>query len=279
MQQLVQTLESRVSDRTRDLEKLTARLRELSVRLLRTQDQERRRIARELHDGVGQLLAAVNMNLSKLKREKDSLSSMALAALDESFLLVDHASQGIRTMSHLLHPPLLDEVGLESALRWYVEGFADRSKIKVCLQLADGFGKNLPRDLSLALFRVVQECLTNVHRHSGSQSAVVSIRRTAESLTLEVKDKGKGISTELHSRISSGESSGMGFRGMRERIHQFGGRLDIYPQLQGTAVIAVLPISNATDNLADVDIELQSSSNKQPAIGLGETGEQALPGT
>ena len=241
LHQLVQTLEARVFQRTQQLESASDKLRELSGRLLRTQDEERRRIARELHDGVGQLLAALKMNLSKLTREKHNLSPEANQSLEENISLIQQASQEIRTMSHLLHPPLLDEVGLESALRWYVDGFSERSKINVRVEMAPGFAETLPRELALALFRIVQECLTNVHRHSGSETAVVTIERRNQEIRVEVSDDGKGIPQDVRDNIVSGQSSGVGLRGMRERIRQFGGRLEVLSRGNGTSIISVLP--------------------------------------
>ncbi|MGB8324232.1 MAG: PAS domain S-box protein, partial [Candidatus Acidiferrum sp.] len=256
---LVQTLEARISQRTQDLEIATEKLRELSGRLLQTQDEERRRIARELHDGVGQLLAALKMNLSKLNREKRRLSEEAAQSMDENASLIEQASQEIRTMSHLLHPPLLDEVGLDSALRWYVDGFSERSKIQVALELEPDFGENLPRDLALALFRIVQESLTNVHRHSGSATARVSVTRTARQICLEVRDEGRGIPADVQSTISSGQSSGVGLRGMRERVRQFGGRLEVHSGAEGTRIVTVLPI--VTPARAPFDGKLDGEEN------------------
>jgi PAS domain S-box-containing protein len=238
---LIDTLENRVSERTRELENATDKLRDLSGRLLQIQDEERRRIARELHDGVGQLLVALKMNSSSVTKEETKLSDAARQSLDENATLIEQGLQEIRTMSHLLHPPLLDEVGLESALRWYTDGFAERSKLSVHLQLAPGFSEGLTRDLALALFRIVQECLTNVHRHSESPSAFVTLARSWNEITLEVKDKGKGISPQMQSSISSGQSSGVGFRGMRERIRQFGGRLEVRSDEDSTRIVAILP--------------------------------------
>jgi len=254
---LVETLENRVSERTRELENATDKLRDLSGRLLQTQDEERRRIARELHDGVGQLLAALKMNSSSVTKERTKLSAAARQSLDENATLIEQASQEIRTMSHLLHPPLLDEVGLESALRWYTDGFAQRSKISVHLQLAPDFSEGLPRDLALALFRIVQECLTNVHRHSESSSTFVTLARSWNEITLEVKDKGKGISPEIQSKISSGQSSGVGFRGMRERIHQFGGRLQVRCDQDGTRIVAILPAPDLPASAEDTPTGIQ----------------------
>jgi PAS domain S-box-containing protein len=175
LQQLVETLESRVSERTLELENATAKLRELTGKLLQTQDEERRRIARELHDGVGQLVVAMSMNLTSIVSEKEALSAEARQSLEQTQALIEQASREIRTMSHLLHPPLLDEVGLESALRWYIDGFSDRSKITVETKLASDFTEDLPRDMALSVFRIVQESLTNIHRHSGSPTALVQI--------------------------------------------------------------------------------------------------------
>jgi len=254
---LVETLENRVSERTRELENATDKLRDLSGRLLQAQDEERRRIARELHDGVGQLLAALKMNSSSLTKERTKLSAAARQSLDENATLIEQASQEIRTMSHLLHPPLLDEVGLESALRWYTDGFAKRSKISVYLQLAPDFSKGLPRELALALFRIVQECLTNVHRHSESPSAFVTLARSLNEITLEVKDKGKGISPGIQSQISSGQSSGVGFRGMRERIHQFGGRLQVCCNEDSTRIVAILPAPDLSASDEDTHTGIQ----------------------
>jgi PAS domain S-box-containing protein len=242
LQQLVETLESRVSERTLELENATAKLRELTGKLLQTQDEERRHIARELHDGVGQLVLAMSMNLTNIVSEKEKLSEQARQNLEQNQALIEQASREIRTMSHLLHPPLLDEVGLDSALRWYIDGFSDRSKITVETTLASGFTEDLPRDMALSVFRIVQESLTNIHRHSESPTALVQIDRAPSEITLVVADEGKGMPTEIQSKISSGELTGVGLRGMRERVRQFGGHLDVRSNGHGTRVVAVLPI-------------------------------------
>jgi PAS domain S-box-containing protein len=244
LQQLVETLESRVSERTLELENATAKLRELTGKLLQTQDEERRRIARELHDGVGQLVVAMSMNLTGIVSEKEALSAEARQKLEQNQALIEQASREIRTMSHLLHPPLLDEVGLDSALRWYIDGFCDRSKVSVETKLASGFSEDLTRDMALSLFRIVQESLTNIHRHSESPAALVQIDRSPSEITLVVADEGKGIPAQIQSKISSGELTGVGLRGMRERVRQFGGYLDVRSNGHGTRVVAVLPIPN-----------------------------------
>jgi PAS domain S-box-containing protein len=242
----LEALELRVSERTRELESLTTTLRELSGQLLQTQDEERRRIARELHDGVGQLLVALNMNISKLGREQNNLTPQGRETLEENATLVAQALQDVRTMSHLLHPPLLDEVGLESALRWYIDGFAERSKISVDLQLHPGFSEGLPRDLALSIFRIVQESLTNIYRHSRSTTALVAIALLSpDQIVLKVKDYGRGIPVDLLTKICSGESSGVGFRGIRERLRQFDGHLEIHSGQNGTEIVATVPMDSS----------------------------------
>jgi PAS domain S-box-containing protein len=252
-----------------ELEDSTSKLRELSGKLLQIQDEERRRIARELHDGVGQLIVALNLNLSKLNDEKDNLSPTARQSLDENSRLTEQALQEIRTMSHLLHPPLLDEMGLEAALRWYGDGFAERSKISVSMDLAPGFSDGLPRDLALSLFRTVQECLTNVHRHSGSSTAHVRISRSSRQITLVVQDEGKGIPFEIQSRISSGASFGVGLRGMRERIRQFGGRMDIRSDPGGTQIVVVLPVPSEPERRQN---EFQTVGHATEQTAFGNSG-------
>jgi len=272
LQLSLQTLETRVAERTRALQNASIMLRELSGRLLQTQDEERRRIARELHDGVGQLLVALNMNFSRLSSEQNSLTPEARESLEENAALVAQALQEIRTMSHLLHPPLLDEVGLESALRWYVDGFAERSKIDVELQLVSGFSEGLPRELALSVFRIVQESLTNIHRHSGSPTALVAIERSPDQIILKIKDHGRGIPSELHSKISSGESSGVGLRGIRERLRQFGGRLDIHSKQDGTEIVAILPAPAAAPiNKPETS---HASHEQDAALGLPHSDQE-----
>jgi PAS domain S-box-containing protein len=246
--QLRSMLEERVHERTRELEvknlelvRQTEVVRELSARLLQIQDEERRRIARELHDSVGQMLAAVSMNLAQVNHEASALSVDARRALEDNAALLEQLSREIRTISHLLHPPLLDEVGLQSALQWYIDGFGERSKIKVDLELPDDFGR-LPRNLEITLFRVVQECLTNIHRHSESSTAAIRFARSENEVRLEVRDAGKGIPAEAQTGLSSGKLSGVGLRGMHERLRQMGGHLDIESNSSGTLVIATLPI-------------------------------------
>ena len=200
--------------------------KELSARLLKLQDEERRRIARELHDGVGQLLAAMSMNASRLDGEKSNLSPDAARCAEENSKLIDQVSADIRTMSYLFHPPLLDEMGLDSALKWYIDGFTERSKIAAALELPADW-ERLPQDYELCLFRIAQECLTNIHRHSGSSTARLRLLRSPGEIKLEVSDDGKGLDHETKSKIASGETVGVGLRGMRERVRQLGGKVEI----------------------------------------------------
>jgi len=237
------SLSDRIAERTQALQGATDRLRKLSGTLLQTQDEERRRIARELHDGIGQLLVAMSMNIAGVETEKDRLSEAGRRSLGHAVEMIEQASQEIRTMSHLLHPPLLDEMGLESALRWYIGGFASRSNINVTMQAAEGFSDGLPRELALTLFRIVQESLTNVHRHSESHTAQVEIERSDRDIVLEVRDQGKGISPQTQSSILCGASFGVGLRGMQERTRQFNGHLEIESTPGDTRIRAVLPIA------------------------------------
>jgi signal transduction histidine kinase len=248
-------LETCVAQRTIELDKANQSLRDLTARLLQFQDEERRRIARELHDSVGQTLAALSMNLSSVGADIQRLSKAAGAVAD-SEALVKGMTTDIRTISYLLHPPLLDESGLACALRWYVEGLTERSEIKVDLEVPEDFDR-LPQDLETAIFRVVQECLTNVHRHSGSSVAKIRLSRSANHVQVEVRDEGKGILAEKLSEMASAGAVGVGIRGMRERIHQLGGSLEIVSdgRDKGTTVVARLPVANLTSTTDDPEMD------------------------
>jgi len=235
-------LEQRVQERTQELFSATQELRELSASILQAQDQERRRIARELHDSAGQLLAALGMEASILASEGDRMSPRAALSLNNIKSFVAQMTTDIRTMSHLLYPPLLDEVGLESALTEYVNGFSDRSGVQVSLDLPAAIGR-LDRDYELSLFRIVQECLTNIHRHSGSKTASIRIVRDDAALLLEVRDEGRGMTAERLSEIQS-RGSGVGIRGMRERTLQLSGTMSIESDRSGTRILVVIPTSN-----------------------------------
>ncbi len=236
-------LEKRVMERTAELHAATDSLRDLSARLLRMRDDEQRRLARELHDSVGQLLAAISMNITVVSSEADRLTPAAAKCVAENAELVNEVSREIRTISHLLHPPLLDEAGLASALKWYIEGFAKRSRIEVNLEIPPDLGR-LARDTEIAMFRVVQECLTNIHRHSGSETATIRVQ-AGENLTVEVQDRGKGMPEEKLRSFARAGRIGIGFSGMRERLRQLGGTLELESNGRGTLVRAILPIEEA----------------------------------
>jgi signal transduction histidine kinase len=232
-------LERRVQERTQELFDASQELRELSARILQAQDGERRRIARELHDGAGQLLAAIGMEASNLAGEVDRLSPRAASSLSNIESFVAQMIKEIRTMSHLLYPPLLDDVGLHSALTEYVNGFAARSGVQVALDLPPVI-ERLDRDYALSLFRIVQECLTNIHRHSGSKTASIRIVREDGGIVLDVRDEGRGMPAERLAEIQS-RGSGVGIRGMRERILQLSGTMSIESDGSGTRIHVVIP--------------------------------------
>ena len=245
---LAETLEQQVRDRTNELEERnqevlskSEQLRALSIRLMEMKDHESRAIARELHDSVGQMLAALSMNQSKIVREKGRLSERCQVALSENVEMAEQILKEIRTISHLLHPPLLDEVGLESALRCYLDGINERSKMSVHLEVAEDFGR-LSLEMETAVFRVIQECLTNAHRHAKSDRATVILRRTPDEVQIIVSDEGIGIPKSKIAQIKSGMASGIGMRGMIERMAQLGGTLDIHSGDKGTQIEVRMPI-------------------------------------
>ena len=223
-------------------------LRVLSGRLLTIRDEERRRWARELHDSVGQLLVGITMNLSILQRQIDGAGPIDAKFLSESMHLTNEALQEIRTLSYLLHPPMLDEVGLASALRWFASGFSKRSQIEIALEIAESLGR-FPRDLEIAAFRIVQETLTNVHRHSGSSTAKINIWRSTNQLRLKVEDQGKGMILPAFGKDDR-ESAilGVGISGIRERVRQLGGQMQIRSGEWGTAVEVVFPLEESELN-------------------------------
>ncbi|HMD44045.1 MAG TPA: PAS domain S-box protein [Candidatus Acidoferrum sp.] len=249
-------LEKRVRERTaefqekhEELMKQSQIVRDLSARLLQSQDAERRRIARELHDSVGQLLAAISMNISKVAREKEKLSSQAERCVEENQKLVEQIQSEIRTLSHLLHPPLLDEIGLESAIRWFIDGFTQRSKIDVSLDMPSGLDR-MTSESELAIFRIVQESLTNIHRHSGSLTARIQLAKEDGCLHCKISDDGRGIPLEKQLELNSYGVMGVGISGMRERIRQLGGTVQIESNGRGTTVAVTLPFSRAQESAA-----------------------------
>jgi len=221
-----------------ELHRKTRQLEMLNERITRLRDEERRHIARELHDSVGQLLAAITINSALVEGESHKLSPEVAKRLSENADLTKEVIKEVRTISYLLHPPLLDEAGLASALQCYTKGFSERSKIEVKLDIPQQFA-GLSKDMELTIFRVVQECLTNIHRHAESPTARISIVENEACLRVEIADTGKGIESELESSARAG----VGLRGMRERLRQFGGTLHIHSQSHGTRVTAILPVS------------------------------------
>ena len=221
-------------------------LRTLANRLMHAQDDERRRIATMLHETTAQDLAALKMLLARLNRTADHLSDSERNALTESISLAEQSMTEIRTVSYLLHPPFLDEAGLLSALRWYAGGFAKRSGIKVDLDLPDRF-ERLPLDTETVLFRIVQESLTNIHRHAGSKTAHIRPGGDAETLVLEIEDRGHGIPDAALEHITTGGGGvGVGIASMSERIEQLGGRLEVTSSVRGktgTTVRVWLPLA------------------------------------
>jgi len=223
-------------------------LRVLSGRLLTIRDEERRRWARELHDSVGQLLVGITMNLSILQRQLDGAGPIDAKFLSESMHLTNEALQEIRTLSYLLHPPMLDEVGLASALRWFASGFTKRSQIEIDLEIPESLGR-FPRDLEIAAFRIVQETLTNVHRHSGSSTAKINIWRSTNQLRLKVEDQGKGMILPAFGKDDRENAIlGVGISGIRERVRQLGGQMQIRSGEWGTAVEVVFPLEESELN-------------------------------
>jgi signal transduction histidine kinase/DNA-binding response OmpR family regulator len=215
------------------------RVRELSWRLLRAQDDERRRIARELHDSAGQTLTVLGINLAQLVQRAGRIAPELASESERALEMVQQLHRDIRTTSYLLHPPLLDENGLYSALTWYVQGVADRSNLNITLDMSQDFGR-LPREMELVVFRLVQECLTNIHRHSGSATASIRIARDQDLILAEVRDQGQGIAPHRLLEIQSG-GSGVGIQGIRERLRQFEGEMKIESEKGGTRISVSIP--------------------------------------
>src|SRR5580693_8122209 len=223
----------------------TAELQNLSLRLLKVQDEERRKLSRDLHDSTGQTLAALKISVSFLQENcRQDPSKMALVS--EVVELADRAIEEIRTMSYLLHPPLLDEVGFACAAEWYIEGFAKRSGIEIKADIVNSHAR-LPKRIEMALFRVLQESLTNVHRHSGASKANIQFQHEENAVILEVHDFGKGIPEERLRLLSGlGAGTGVGLAGMRERLHELNGRLEIESDGHGTTMRAIVALSAVT---------------------------------
>jgi signal transduction histidine kinase len=231
------------------LEKSERSLRELSLHLLRTQDQERKRIGRDLHDSLGQYLAVLKLKLESVASLVGSQADLVAQDVAQCIRLTDDSIKEVRTVSYLLYPPMLEEMGLKSAIPWYLGGFSSRSGVKTAFKADEAFGRPAA-DAELAMFRVLQESLTNVHRHSGSETAEVRLLMRDGNAVLEIEDKGKGFDPAVLEQ--RGEdwmgALGVGVRGMNERMRQLKGKLEIIPQECGTLVRATIPISHQTRN-------------------------------
>jgi signal transduction histidine kinase len=252
------TLEEKVDERTHELRETLSKLqdelkvraemeearRKLSARMLNIQDEERRRIARELHDSIGQTLAALKMTVVPLS-EMAPRGSPNAKRLEEVNELLDEAIRETRTISHLLHPPLIEELGFASAASWFVTAFAQRSGIEVKLELPEE--RRFPEAMELTLFRVLQESLTNILRHSGSKKADVKLELSGKELVFSIRDYGTGIAPEqLESFMKTGNNVGVGLGGMRERVRDLGGKLELQSQGTGTTVKVTLPLNEST---------------------------------
>jgi signal transduction histidine kinase len=225
--------------RREQVEKSNLELQQLSARVMQTQDEERRRIARELHDGIGQYLAAIKMCCDVAEETAKAEGQKKL--LGDAQEMLDRCIVEVRTMSHLLHPPLLEEMGLDSAVPWYTQGFTQRSGIHIDLH-KENFAERLPAAVEVAIFRVLQESLTNIHRHSGSKRAWVDLLVKNGDVLLRVRDEGNGFSSG-----NSALRTGVGIASMRERIRELGGELRVTSSSQGTLVEATLPIHSANE--------------------------------
>ena len=259
---LANALDTQVQFRTQEIQRRNEEimrqadlLRDLSGRMLQSQDEERRRVARDLHDSAGQTLVAMSIKLAQMAGANSDSPQLA-SMIQEVEELVQGLSQEIRTTSYLLYPPMLDESGLSYALRWYVEGLGERSGLEIDLNIPDSF-ERLSREMELVIFRVVQECLTNIHRHSGSKTASIRVERQHENVLVTVQDTGKGMSPEKLAEIQS-EGKGVGLRGMRERVRNLQGELTIESNDSGTTVSATLPAkkSISTDHSQTEELDV-----------------------
>lgn len=240
--QIEETLRRTLADLQETLEQRTSALRQLSARLLSLQDIERRRIARELHDDLGQYLVGLKLNVDMLRE-----SPRRERLWDETEELMQQCIGEVRTLSYLLHPPTMDEAGFVSAARWYVEGFGQRSGVRVTLDAPEEL-ERLPDPIELALFRVLQEALTNVHRHSGASRAYVAITQDKAHIRMEVRDNGRGMPTDLLRQFdATGAGMGVGLAGVRERARELCGKLIIESDQNGTMLAIEIPHSPAKE--------------------------------
>lgn len=231
-----------IQDRIEAAEKI--RIADENSRVIKAQDEERRRIAREFHDSAGQTLTVLSLSLAQMVQKAEMIAPELANEGKEIEQVVQQLHREIRTTSYLLHPPGLDEAGINPALSWYVQGAAERSGIAIDLNVSEEFGR-LPSEMELAIFRIVQECLTNIHRHANSKTAYIRVVRERAGVCIEVRDDGKGISPERLAEIRSG-GCGVGIGGIRERLRRFHGEMKIESNSSGTTVSTIIPIPNET---------------------------------
>jgi two-component system, NarL family, sensor kinase len=236
----------RLSEEIADRKRVEEAFREVSRRLYRVRDEEGRRVARELHDSVAQELAAIVMNLGALEDLLPGKNPDAKGLFARTLALAEKCSQEVRTLSYLLHPPLLDQLGLVSALRSYVDGFSKRSGVSIALETPPECDR-LPAEVELTLFRVVQESLGNIHRHSGSATACIQLARQRDCGVLEVRDHGCGIAPDVLDSIRRHASvGGVGIAGMQERLRLLNGTLSVESSSSGTTIRAIIPLVGQT---------------------------------
>jgi two-component system, NarL family, sensor kinase len=253
LREMTASLENQIQARTRELEERNAEvelhselLRDLSLRLMTTQDEERRHIAREMHDSAGQLIAVLSMHLAQISDKTGAASPEIRKHADDALKLLKELDRELRTTSYLLHPPMLDELGLRAALAWYIEGLEQRSAIQVQLSIAEF--ERLSPEMELTIFRVIQECLTNIHRHSGSKTADIRVARGEAGFVIEVRDSGRGIPPQKLETVRN-RGVGVGLRGMRERVRPYSGDVRIDSQEgRGTTITITLPYRPAAND-------------------------------
>jgi signal transduction histidine kinase len=256
-----EVMERRSADKK--LHKSEESLRRLSQHLLRTQDEERKRIGRDLHDSLGQCLAILKINLDSLQLALPAAESKAISQIEQCLELTDEAIREVRTIAYVLYPPMLEELGLNSAISWYLDGFASRSEVKITFDAAPEL-KRLERPAELALFRVLQESLTNVHRHSESPTAHIRLFEENGSAVLEVEDEGKGFPEAMLDldRDELASSFGVGLRGMSERLRDLGGTIGLKPaKKQGAIVRAAVPHKQQQPALENLEITSKQHEN------------------
>jgi PAS domain S-box-containing protein len=254
---LADALETQVQFRTQELNRRNVeilaqaeQLRDLSTRLMAAQDEERRHVARELHDSAGQIVASLSMDLERIDIESKTGATVLPASIKTAKTRLQELSSEIRTTSYLLHPPLLDEMGLPAAVRWYIEGLTERSRIEINLTISENL-QRLEPNVEVTIFRLIQECMTNIHRHSGSKQAHIRVAREGDKIVVDVRDEGKGMSPHRTAEVQS--RGGVGITGMRERLRQLHGELVIESGPQGTRVLATFPYAKGTSATTGYD--------------------------